>query len=70
MRARAVADVIPLHRPTRTRDDVELDLPPCGNAWSLACTRAGGRTGPHVCWTWSGWPHICRCLRCHREVLP
>lgn len=23
-----------------------------------------GRPGAHICWTWTGWPHICRCLRC------
>jgi hypothetical protein len=39
--------------PTRTPHDAELDLPPCRREW-----------GPHICWTWTGWPHICRCLHC------
>jgi hypothetical protein len=60
-----VADVVTLPRPTRTAADAELALPPCRNAWGpLECPHAGRRPGPHVCWTWTGWPHICRCLRC------
>jgi hypothetical protein len=55
-----VADVITLPRPTRTDGDSDLDLPPCGNAWQPLCPHGG----PHACWTWRGWPHICRCLRC------
>jgi hypothetical protein len=56
-----VADVIAL--PTRTKG--EVDLPPCGNAWGpLEDPDAGGSKGPHVCFTWSGWPHICRCTHC------
>jgi hypothetical protein len=51
-------------RPTRTEADVKIDLPPCGQEWGPDCPRAGWLPGPHRCWTWAGWPHICRCLRC------
>lgn len=56
-----------LRMPTRTGGDAELDLPPCDNAWGpYDCVPALGARRPHACWTWTGWPHVCRCLRCNR----
>jgi hypothetical protein len=53
-----------LRKPTRVPDDGQLDMPPCNATWGVGCTTAGGRPVRHRCWTWAGWPHICRCLRC------
>lgn len=60
-----MGDLITLPKPTRTEGDADLGLGPCGNAWGpIECPHAGYWPGPHVCWTWTGWPHICRCMRC------
>jgi hypothetical protein len=56
-----VADVIALPRPTRTDRDSELDLPPCDRQWPGQCRPD---SPAHRCWTWTGWPHVCRCTRC------
>lgn len=55
-----MGDVIQLVKRTPTPSNP--DLPPCGNAWGPNDCPEGG---PHLCWTWQGWPHICRCMRCH-----
>jgi hypothetical protein len=52
-----------LRMPTRT---AEVDLPPCRTTWGHGCPLADGKLGAHTCWTWSGWPHPCRCMRCGR----
>jgi hypothetical protein len=67
----SLADVIALHRPTRTPGVAGPDLPPCGRTWTPRTCRGFDQRSPidHQCWTWSGWPHICRCLRCHREAV-
>lgn len=61
-----VADVIPLLRPTRTHADLTLDLPHCDTTWTPRTCRGYDQRSPvdHRCWTWTGWPHICRCMRC------
>lgn len=58
--------VTSLPGPSRTPGDVALDLPPCGNTWTPRTCRGFDQRSPvdHQCWTWSGWPHICRCMRC------
>lgn len=60
-----MGDVIALPRP-RTPADTGVDLPPCVRAWPGQCH--AGTT--HRCWTWSGWPHICRCTRCELGARP
>ncbi len=55
-----MADATVLRMPTRT---AEADLPPCRNTWGDGCG-TDGKLGPHQCWTWSGWAHTCRCMRC------
>lgn len=38
-------------------------LPPCSNEWGPACTPDADGPTTHRCWMWTGWPHICHCLR-------
>ena len=60
-----MGDLLTLPRPNRTRDDDLLDMPACGIEWGTGdCTPVFGQPRRHACWTWTGWPHICRCTRC------
>lgn len=59
-------DVIQLRGRNRSPADADLDLPACGAEWGPRGCPASGRQQRHACWTWTGWPHVCRCLRCNR----